>query len=69
MRSRDHCPATSVLNCDKKRERRNRTPREWFSAELQAEWAVYDRLVEDCAAMKDRRTRGFYLRRNAAEAE
>jgi CRISPR-associated endonuclease Csn1 len=50
--------------------KRNRTPYEWFSTEkTPAAFAAFERRVEGCLAMKGRKKRGFYLRRNAAEVE
>ena len=49
--------------------KRDRTPFEWFSADKPAEWAAFEQRVEHCTAMKARKRRGFYLRRNAAEVE
>jgi CRISPR-associated endonuclease Csn1 len=50
--------------------KRNRTPYEWFTADqTPADFAAYERRVESCLAMKGRKKRGFYLRRNAAEVE
>ncbi len=51
-------------------EKRGRTPYEWFCAEKSAEeWQRFEARVEACKAMKGRKQRGHYLRRNAAEVE
>ena len=51
-------------------EKRDRTPYEWFCAEKSPdEWARFEARVEACKAMKGRKKRGHYLRRNAAEME
>jgi CRISPR-associated endonuclease Csn1 len=50
--------------------KKGRTPFEWFSAErTAAEWQEFAARVDDCKAMKGRKKRGFYLRKNAAEVE
>ena len=52
------------------REKRGRTPFEWFKADKPAEaWALFQARVDDCKTMKGRKKRGFYLRQNAAEVE
>jgi len=51
-------------------EKRGRTPYEWFSAGKSAgEWQRFEAQVEACKAMKGRKKRGHYLRRNAAEVQ
>jgi CRISPR-associated endonuclease Csn1 len=50
-------------------QKRNRTPWEWFTAEMPEAWEAFERRVESCIGMKGRKKRGFYLRRNAAEVE
>ena len=51
-------------------QKKGRTPFEWFSADrAAADWDAFVVRVENCKAMKGRKKRGFYLRRNAAEVE
>ena len=47
--------------------KKGRTPWEWFGEG--DEWEAYAARVEGCKAMKGRKKRGFYLRKNAAEVE
>ena len=49
--------------------KQGRTPFQWFSADKPAEWAAFEARVEGCKAIRGRKKRGFYLRRNAAEVE
>ena len=52
------------------RQKKGRTPWEWFSAERPADdWERFVASVEGCKGMKGRKKRGFYLRKNAAEVE
>jgi CRISPR-associated endonuclease Csn1 len=51
-------------------EKKGRTPYEWFSADKTPnDWAKFEATVEGCKAIKGRKKRGHYLRRNAAEVE
>lgn len=51
-------------------EKKNRTPYEWFMDEKTPDdWRLFEARVESCRAIKGRKKRGFYLRRNAAEVE
>ena len=55
---------------DANQRKRGRTPYEWFQQEKTAEeWAAFQARVENCAKIKSRKKRGFYLRQNAAEVE
>jgi len=50
--------------------KKGRTPYEWFSAErTPKDWEAFSARVDGCQAMKGRKKRGFYLRKNAAEVE
>jgi CRISPR-associated endonuclease Csn1 len=50
--------------------KQGRTPFEWFSAEKPpADWPAFEARVEGCKAIRGRKKRGFYLRRNATEVE
>ena len=60
----------SLCTAKANQEKRGRTPFEWFSADKGArEWDTFVARVEECRAIKGRKKRGFYLRRNAAEVE
>jgi CRISPR-associated endonuclease Csn1 len=51
-------------------QKKGRTPFEWFSADrASADWDAFVVRVENCKAMKGRKKRGFYLRKNADEVE
>lgn len=51
-------------------QKKGRTPYEWFLSERSPDdWRLFEARVESCKAIKGRKKRGFYLRRNAAEVE